>query len=515
MDSRIEELRREADYLCFFEIYKQIVSECKMSEDPSKALKAFYEKSSQLDEVQALLVQYELLWEIQEPEYIEKFLEKCIHDTMLSAINKRYIGKQIDAKIFTNPALVNDRIRYWLNRAYSDCFLSFYNTYKDKVDYLYSEERNSNLVFVTINQFLGMSHGPTKTVLDRCYELIKNQKKQVILINTAEFISNSGKIAFYSQFAASYFQEWSEQETINYLGVDIPFMQFEDNTPNSEAVEAMLNFVTKYKPEFILNIGGESVLTDVCSLVVPVLTIATVPSDVSTTRGQFQVIGHRLTETEEEFLQKVQVSKKSVIEGGFTWSLREQDVALTREQLGIPQNKKVALVVGARLTYEVSDEFLEMLLACAEDGLFIAFAGVMSNYEEKCAKYKMLADNSVFLGFQSDMLAVCECADLYINPYRLGGGTSVIEAMYKGLPAISLDYGDVALGAGQEFLVNNFEEMKQEIKHYLADEDYYDYKSAMARERANQMLDTHAAFSHILNEFYKRVDLYEEERRNA
>lgn len=102
---------------------------------------------------------------------------------------------------------------------------------------------------------------------------------------------------------------------------------------------------------------------------------------------------------------------------------------------------------------------------------------------------------------QDDVLAILDNVDLYVNPDRIGGGTSVIEAMYKAIPVVTLDHGDVALGAGEEFWVHSYAEMTEKIIKYMNDIDYYNMMSKKAKERANYMLDSDGAFTDIIREF--------------
>ncbi|MDR1059864.1 MAG: flavodoxin, partial [Clostridiales bacterium] len=97
-----------------------------------------------------------------------------------------------------------------------------------------------------------------------------------------------------------------------------------------------------------------------------------------------------------------------------------------------------------------------------------------------------------------DMLAVCEVCDLYVNPLRAGGGSSVAEAMFKGLPAVTLAHGDVAVGAGPDFCVESYEAMRAQIARYAADRGFYAEMSQKAKSRAAEIMDTDSALAEIV-----------------
>jgi DNA polymerase-3 subunit alpha len=58
-----------------------------------------------------------------------------------------------------------------------------------------------------------------------------------------------------------------------------------------------------------------------------------------------------------------------------------------------------------------------------------------------------------------------EICDLYVNPDRLGGGFSIIEAFAKGKPGVYLNRGDVYTAGGVEFAVGSFDEMAEFAKY--------------------------------------------------
>ena len=129
-----------------------------------------------------------------------------------------------------------------------------------------------------------------------------------------------------------------------------------------------------------------------------------------------------------------------------------------------------------------------------EKGVVIVFAGVFDEYDRLSEKYPLLKEQSLYLGFVEDILALNEICDAYANPKRTGGGTSVVEAMIKGLPAVTLPKGDVGLGAGEEFHVQSYQEMAERLLQLRDDKQYYEEMSEKALARAKVLTDTESAF---------------------
>lgn len=372
------------------------------------------------------------------------------------------------------------------------------------------EERDNTLVIVTTGQMRGLLHAPTKTALDRCYTLITKWHKQVLLIDTTEVCTQEGMIPlFYSSVAGHYYlkEMWNELE---YKGVRIPVYQMEEKLSLKERCRKLRDIILEKKPLFLLNIGGNSLVTDICSAIVPEFSVATVFSDLSNTEGQYQMIGHSLTEREKEFLKRFGQSEEQVVEGLFTFSLVEKTHDYTRKELGFPEGRFLIAMIGGRLTGEVKQDFMESLLPYVKMGAYFVFMGKMDQYEEFAEIMPEFGENSSYLGIVKDVLAVLDVCDIYINPKRRGGGSSAVEAMYMGVPVLSYNHGDVFVNAGQEFCVETEEEFFNTLERYMTDAVFYQEQSDKARARAAVLMDSHHGFGEALEEFYCRAGIPKE-----
>ena len=79
-----------------------------------------------------------------------------------------------------------------------------------------------------------------------------------------------------------------------------------------------------------------------------------------------------------------------------------------------------------------------------------------------------------------------------------------MEAMFKGLPVVTIDYGDVSVNAGKEFCVKDYREMQDKILRYYEDKEYYKEMSKKAKVRTEILLDTETEFVRIMEEAERR-----------
>ncbi len=430
----------------------------------------------------------------RQKKYIRQMYEFLLDALTLTKENRLYVYEQIKRLTFMNSDAVDMDIETLSLKCYQHILELFKKELTVLPDYVPVEKRTKKYVVFFINQYLVEGHGPTQTILDRCYLIAKGMGLVPFIINTADLLTQKGMIPFTGAVVPAYIEENLDLETVSYRGMDFMFTQCEPDMPNIESIQTIVNFVKELNPYFMVDIGGQNLTGGICSSMYPLIAVNTVPSGRTTTVAQFQLIGRPLCEEDAQWRKINNKTENHLVYCPFNSTLRSQKETYTREQFGLPQDRKLLLVVGGRLDDEVDGEFLKVMQKAVDQGGFVVFAGRFNSYDEKMEQNPVVAEASSFLGFVDEILALAEICDIYVNPKRTGGGTSVIEAMAMGLPAVSLPGGDVALGAGEDFVVDTYPAMNDRIHRYMTDEKYYAEHAAMARARAAYMLDGERLF---------------------
>ena len=82
------------------------------------------------------------------------------------------------------------------------------------------------------------------------------------------------------------------------------------------------------------------------------------------------------------------------------------------------------------------------------------------------------------------MAALYKECNIYINPPRNGGGYSVGEAMFNGLPIVLFNESrDAAIWVGEENCSRNYNEYDSEIERLYIDKNYWNKKSEKMKKR--------------------------------
>ncbi len=436
---------------------------------------------------------------------LRELVRRVVSDTLLSKENKFFIYMQCVRYVFMEKNRQSIETQDALDDLYEGIYRAYYEAVNaDSYSFIPKGERNSGLVFALTNQFLNLSHAPSRQLLDYCYTIEQELGQKVFIINTAEQMTPYGEIPWYEAGTGSYINDYSGIDTLGYKDKEFLFFQCPQDMPNETMISELMGLVEENKPYYIINIAGNSIACDLMSRIVPVITFNTVISGRTQTRGTFSAIGRKPDEDDNHWLSRHNMPQEHFIPYILTYAFREQTHTYSRSEINIPDGVKVAMVVGGRLEEEVDEEFLSLVEKLAAEGIVTVFVGNFPSYDRLVSSRPVLKERTRYLGFQDDVLAIAELCDIYINPRRNGGGSSAAEALFKGLPVVSVDYGDVSVEVGEDFVVSDYEALYEEVLSLCNDDAHYLEKSHLARKRADYLLDTAAIIKNVINEAQSR-----------
>lgn len=445
-----------------------------------------------------------MIWMTKEVTYLNELCEMILSCDDFNYNQVFFLHGQIQSLTFYNEKLNTKEICALNWKIMEKAFLLCKKELKLNLSPIPESERNKDVAVVITEQFLEKGHGPTKTALDRCYVLQKKLGKRVILINTAELLPVAGYMPFVDVTIGNYIENrymWP----VEWRGEIFHYYQCKRTMPSGDGICNLISVIQMLKPSVVVAIGGDGLCVGFVNEMIPVLTLGLTQSTCSQTLTDYQVVDTNQIEYVNWLLKKINKKPDHVIEGKFTFSFKEQTDFITRADLGISEDAFVMAVVGARLDSEIDEEFLALLNSVLRDNMCVLVIGEFNSYEEKLVKWPGLRKHIINLGFCKDVLSRLELCDLYINPTRSGGGTSVLEAMSKGKPAVTVDYGDVAGIVGEKFSCANYEEMGRIIERYYTDLDFYNEQAEFARKLVAVYTDSEGEFTRIMGEYEKRM----------
>lgn len=444
------------------------------------------------------LLLHSFLMQITKNTYHYNEFLKLVNSGLLTRDNKFFLWHQCKRYSLTKKITGNQESSNLLRQIYHNTFLEYETELKDELKPIPKEERNNELIVIFTIQFLSEGHAPTRTTLERCYTLGKLLGKKILLINTKEQYTEQGFLPIYNPTYGNVIPEFSQCSSYQYKDLIIPFYQPSESMPTLPVIREIIEQIRIIKPSMIFSIGNGSIVADLCGKLVPEASIGVAFSNLTTTEATFSVIGRQIGEGEWDGLYTRGYTRNNIIESTFTFELKKKKGKISRENLNLPTDRFLLVTVGIRLDTEVEDDFFEMLEDTYSYGTHIVFAGNFERYNYFCDRHPSLREHSTYIGYFEDILSLMELCDLYVNPRRLGGGFSIIEAFHEGKPGVTINTGDIAVAAGKDFCVKDYKEMTEVIKRYIEDKDYYNTMVEKARDREVFVTDSARAMEDIL-----------------
>lgn len=436
--------------------------------------------------------------------YMHKLFECIFSNKKFTWENKYYLYGRISRILFMNKDLCSLENGIMLQRLYEEALNDCINSMDYSIKRISEEDLNDDCQFVFTGQFLTAKHGPTKTALDRAIVIKKNYGK-VLLVNTAEMLTEQGKVAFFPIGGANYNESLTDVSVLEWKGEEVGYYQCEKNMPNMNSIYEILKIIYEFKPRIVVAIGGESLLAGIINKIIPVLVVGCTQSSLTNPTFDYIIADTHQIEINKEFIDIIGCRER-IIEGLFTFSLKDRTEFIERKDLGLDDDEFVISFVGGRIGDEISDEMLCMLNSINRE-FKIIFIGGYDKMDVLKNKYPELYNKAIDVGFCDDAMSRIEMSNLYVNPVRKGGGTSAVEAMSLGVPVATIDYGDVAGIVGPDFVCENIDELKKMIIKYMEDNEFYVNQSKKVLELSKILLDSEGEFARIL-------DIYLAKRKN-
>lgn len=434
------------------------------------------------------------------PEHLELLCELVATNDYMSPMSRKFALHQIKTFLIRCPELETVNVKKWIGNLEEQIRTYLMACYQIKRRP--KEQRTDAKVLVLTHGFLGEDHPVSRSALERCVALQTEMEKQVQLISTGEDCTMEDSVPLYHIEVRNRSEQFNGNHVYEYRGEKISLYQSPNPANSVTAIRELLSYVIDSNPQFVVYVGEQSFVADLINEFCPVLTVSTTFSVLQRTHTEFVMVGRKVLQGERE------QSYGEVLESLFTFQLKEKKRDYTRAGLGIPEGKFVLAVVGTRLDSDVSLEFLQKMQTLTEENCHLLFVGKFDSYEQWCERMSWLRIYSTSLGMVDDVTGILACADLYVNPNRLGGGFSVAEGFDAGIPAVTTPYGDVAVAAGELFWVKDYEEMVAQIKKYHKDAAFYDIMVTAAKQRLEKLTGESGSFAKAVQSMLENPRFY-------
>ena len=332
------------------------------------------------------------------------------------------------------------------------------------------EEREKKRIIIATEQMLAINHAPTLLVLNCALQLKKYLGYEVVILETPNNPQCEG-VVWHNELFMNTTAEKPDMVYTEYMGERFNIFQVPMTENAAEVYSELLNMVYELNPLFIFSVGVLNPIVDILGNVTTVVArnlIVDMP--VSDCQIMTECCGKENSEKiyyDEEYGQVVYSTKYDL-----PMNREHNEVEVKRSDYSYGEDEFLIAIVGNRLDMEIDEEFIQLMKRVSDYSERVRFViiGNTENLERKFDEAELY--NVYYMGYCMNLKSTYKIFDLYMNPFRKGGGHSSVIAMEAGLPAVTLDGGDVALGVGEKFVSHSVEEMYNTICRYLDDEAF-------------------------------------------
>ena len=192
--------------------------------------------------------------------------------------------------------------------------------------------------------------------------------------------------------------------------------------------------ISEFNPDLILSIGPYSFLSSALYSIKPVIAL---PTNTVSFMGNADVWlkGTDIHLSNIEISWSKQFPMPLLAVHPYRIQKPKQGKVISRSDLGISPHAVILVTVGFRLQSEIEGHWAKQMLAYVLKEESVVW--LLIGDETPPALEDAPAGKVINLGPRDGVVDLLSVSDLYVNPPRMGGGFSVLEAMGIGLPVLA------------------------------------------------------------------------------
>lgn len=300
-------------------------------------------------------------------------------------------------------------------------------------------------IAIHVDQLLSIYHSPTKVMLDYTKALKKSGYNIHIFVED-NLYSSPGETILPCTFSSAPSLQ-CKAEHCDYLGdAGVGVFYASPGQASFSRTEAVIKAINDFKPDVILTNSCISIAMDWLYEYYPLIYLSmggdyfTCPADVYLVGLSADVVLKN-----NDIYKLMDSTLIKAFNLGFDIPLPRQPKF--RRDYQLKEHQFVIITVGNRLQAEMNTEFIDEVCNFLSNHLDTVWLVVGATVPYLGSYYGDLikAGKIVMLDYEYDLVALYDLCDVYVNPPRSGGGSSITWAMSRKLPVLQMDMAGAGL----------------------------------------------------------------------
>lgn len=348
-------------------------------------------------------------------------------------------------------------------------------------------------VLIVVHQFLEGNHAPTLEVKDYAKILISLGRKVEILV-TNEMLGRADK-EWHFRYNCN--GDLLGKHLIDIDGLKVPLYGIKQDQ-SIENILSIVKYYTQKNPNIIISVGSYSIYSEILGKYSKLITIPTTGGFTFSKYSDIIIWFSGDENKVSDIKNSYQIPDVNIIT-----DIKYQYIRPTirnpvlRSDLKINAEHKIGVVVGNRLDWDMDDEFLFFIKTLLDSKLItIIFVGKISTGKKEYIE-GMCGSAVAFIEFHSNLIDLYGAVDFFLNPKRVGGGTTAAHALAAGILVFSLRYGDVGNISIPECTFDSYKDLMAILIILNDDLQLHDLKQK-SRLKFEELVDRTALISKLI-----------------
>lgn len=369
----------------------------------------------------------------------------------------------------------------------------------------YTRRGEIKKIAFVVGQLLGPLHSPSRNAYIQASGLIRQHHLDVHIINT-NLLPIHRELEYFGCSPVNYNKALTGKQCIYYEDAEfgrnkLTVFSQPPGPIDLNSVVNLWNYIEEEQFDAIINLGDVLFAADYFKGKIPILCISTSTHLPLSSADQYLLIKDSIDQEERALCHKLGMKEPAL-----SWSLNvspeKKQSDISRETFGIPADAFVYVVVGNRLCQEINSEFLDICqkILKVSDKNHLCFVGTHTDLSSMLHSLDFNQSGRVHnIPFQDDLRSFYSICNVYLNPFRSGGGVSAQIAILEKMAVVTLSKGDVSVCLRPEQCCKTILDYENLALSLSTDVSIYETWRQAMEEHANSLQSNKASIERLYN----------------
>ncbi|MCL1999476.1 MAG: glycosyltransferase [Turicibacter sp.] len=329
---------------------------------------------------------------------------------------------------------------------------------------------NRTICVLTINLENTRSYSAQPDYISPIVKALEKKEYKIHIIDVSAQRSDAGYSLFNPHYLSHTISKNHRKELLDFYPENME-LHYITNATMKDRQQDILDLICTINPIYIMDFTSSfSFVSYYYSKIFP-----TVYFPLRKAGGDSSTFFHKYVITSSDYIEiQPPLTEDQIIRLPERWAIVPPKRQFNRAEFGLANEDIVIVSVGGRLAYEITHNLAEQMCQLIRQNPHVKWLIVGITSHDYITKHyqTIIGSNIIFIAYEEDLIGLYGICDIYLNPHRVGGGTSVQYAVQQGLAVVSTVGGDAQTRSlGRKNCVNTENDLIPFIENLILDSE--------------------------------------------